>query len=91
MSPDRLDPLRQSLNLGILDRLTEALQNCDTLEPFSHPVLRLEAFVQEGNKDTRSKGEPALVASVKSKARRDCVWIFLLTVFAFCVANSRPV
>ena len=66
LSRERLDSLRQSFHQGLLDRLAEALLDCASLDQFKTPVLRLDAFVQEGDLDAMSNGEPALVSSVKS-------------------------
>ena len=69
MSPDNMAPLRQSLNHGILDQLADALLQCTSLDQFNRPVLRLEAFVQEGDRRSATSGEPSLVASVNSIRR----------------------
>jgi hypothetical protein len=66
VSPDQMDSLRESLNRAILDRLTEALLDCPSIDRLSNPVLRFEVFIQDGS-DTATDEPPSsreLVISV---------------------------
>lgn len=71
VSPHHVDSLRESLGRAILDRLTEALLGCASIDRLANPVLRLEAFIQDGNAtdDVQIAGEsrssPQLVVSVR--------------------------
>ena len=64
--PSVVDRLRQSLSDGILDQLAEALLGSSRLEQFHTPVLRLEAFVHEGNDNATTSDQQSLIASVSS-------------------------
>lgn len=70
VSPDRLEALRQVLRDEILDRFAEALLDCSSLQEYQKPVLRLEAFVENGDnqsnsrKRSRDQGSPVLSVCV---------------------------
>ncbi|OAQ99392.1 hypothetical protein LLEC1_05087 [Akanthomyces lecanii] len=54
-SPDRLEALRQALRDEILDQFAEALLDCSSLQELRNPVLRLEAFVENGDNQSNNR------------------------------------
>lgn len=72
VSPDRLEALRQILSDEILNQFAEALLDCSSLENLRNPVLRLEAFVENGDnqsdnrKRNRDQGSPIVSVRLPS-------------------------
>ncbi|KAJ4148292.1 hypothetical protein LMH87_002770 [Akanthomyces muscarius] len=88
VSPDRLEALRQILSDEILNQFAEALLDCSSLENLRNPVLRLEAFVENGDnqsdnrKRNRDQGSPivsqivdisGILAAPKSARLSGCI------------------
>ncbi|KAH7374635.1 SET domain-containing protein [Plectosphaerella cucumerina] len=48
-SPEQADSLRENLRQVILEQLTDALLDWPAMASLSNPVLRVEAFIQDGN------------------------------------------
>lgn len=48
-SPQQVDSLRENLRQVILEQLTDALLDWPAMTSLSNPVLRVEAFIQEGS------------------------------------------
>jgi hypothetical protein len=73
ISSDDCDPdcLGSSVSRAILEHLTQALEHA-SIDQLARPVLRIEAFIQDGdndNDDRRTTGSPSrgrLIASVRS-------------------------
>jgi len=51
LSPDQSESLRQGLSHAILDHLTDALLQYPSIHRMSKPVLRFEAFIDDGHCD----------------------------------------
>lgn len=48
-SPDQPDSFRESLRRHILEQLTDALLDYSAVGSLANPVLRVEAFLEDGN------------------------------------------
>lgn len=64
ISPEYTDSLRQSLAQSILDQLTDAVIGCTSLKDISNPVLRFDAFLQDGETPSEGSIQHRLVTSV---------------------------
>lgn len=64
MIPDRNDALRQRLKQEIVERLTTALLDDTSLYQLTKPVLRIDAFIQEGDQHGIIDTDPNLIISV---------------------------
>ena len=72
VSPDQSDSLRQSLSDAILDDLTDALLQDPSIHCMSKPVLRFEAFIDDGHcENEREHGARATSTESQSLSPRE--------------------
>ena len=54
--PEQADSLRENLRQVILEQLADALLDWPAMTSLSNPVLRVEAFIQDGNANASDQG-----------------------------------
>ncbi|KAJ9130437.1 Histone-lysine N-methyltransferase EHMT1 [Pleurostoma richardsiae] len=72
VSPEQLESLRQSLSRAILDHLTDILLQYPSIDRLSNPVLRFEAFIENGYCE-RERGDRATPTESQSPSTREPV------------------
>lgn len=54
-SPEQTAALRERIRRELLDQLTDALLKCESVGHIDSPILRVEAFVEDGRHDKGSE------------------------------------